>query len=185
MRKKKLITALSEISDRVVASKTTESVYFYIDSLCIRVSNHLTYSITPTVCIYSLDRGYVGFMTTGVTEQQYFHNVQEVVDFCLQLKKWSYLLLSKYTKPRIYTCIPEEELIEKTKWDEQLQCIRACKLKPFTELCDKLFTVAPSEFRKYLIYQLKSIGGKSWDDKYQILIRYIQKFDPSYEIFSS
>lgn len=182
MRNKKLITALSEISDRVVASKTTESIYFYMDSLCVRVSNHLTFSTIPDVYIYPLNRGYVAFLTKGVTEQQYCNNVQEVVNFCLQLKKWTYLLLSRFVQPKTYECVAEEDRIDKPTWDAQLQCVRIGKKYPFAELCDKLFTVAPPQFRKYLIYQLRTLGPQPQEYRYQVLVRYIHQFDPEYEI---
>lgn len=197
-----LTRALTKIAAESNHSQTTESVYFQIGCIKIRVSDHLGPQDREDLAIYPVEKGYVVFPTIGVYRKvHFFTSVKATIAFIQQFEEIAELLVKgdkkevklSYTPsfenktPKVVGFIdlsnPKAPVLEIQKglWQTKLEGLYNCKVVPLKELLDKLYDITPASDRGLMLTKLSKIFGLTPSAKQDYLLNEIKHLDPTFE----
>lgn len=77
-----LIRRLTAVAEKVIESKTTNSKYFQISNVVIRVSDHVSYTSDGDLAIFHKDRAYMVYPTKVPNKvMEFFTSVNALMEF--------------------------------------------------------------------------------------------------------
>ena len=136
--KENLALALSKLSQTYYQAKGTDSCYFQIGCIKVRVSDHLSFNTDGDLAVFSNRRGshyvYAIIPMVGTfKEVQWFYNTKDAIDFIVTYEKMARLMIKlplKYepkseesSKADKYSDVPLTGKIDHNVWKKHLQFI--------------------------------------------------------------
>ena len=192
-----LSSELKKLANMVVYSKSTQSEYYNIGCIKIRVSDHMAVNIDSDLAIFATkdEKGkrymYAVIPMVGTyKEVQWFTNIKGVIEFIVRFESIARILIkSPSGKSAAKSDIEEtrelsnniqevnqtESNVEYAEWKMKLATMYVKKNAEFKEILDELYATAGT---KITLGKLIRIGGLKHDEKkiqLQNLLKTIKK----------
>lgn len=154
--KENLALALSKLSETYYQAKGTDSYYFTIGCIKVRVSDHLSFNTDGDLVVFGNKRGshytYAIIPMVGTfKEVQWFYNTKDAIDFIVTYEKMARLMIKlppkyepkpeKSSKADKYPDVPLIGKIDYKVWKKHLQFIYLNKDEANVALVDQIWNL--------------------------------------------
>ena len=180
-----LSKSLAELASNVIYAEHTQSEYYEIGSIKVRLSDHMSSNMDCDLAVFSNRVGkqnvYIVIPTIGIfKEVQWFGKVSDVIEFITRFESIARLLIKHHTVdvPSVQnnalsnalsavsgvSCSNNSTEVPLTEWKRQLKFVYGCKL--FNSILDQIFELNHSQ---ELIDKIKKIGALTTEARGQVL----------------
>lgn len=154
--KENLTLALSKLSKTYYQAKGTDSYYFKIGCIKVRISDHLSFNTDADLAIFGSKRDshytYAIIPMIGTfKEVQWFYNTKDAIDFIITYERMARLMIKlppnyepkpeESSKDDKYSDVPLTGKIDHNVWKKHLQFIYLNKDETNAVLADKVWSL--------------------------------------------